>query len=278
MQSDFRAIHLDLEDEHWWFRARRRLITSLVTRACPDRNADVLDVGCSSGATLRSLTGLGYTRVQGIDISPEAIATCQQKGGADVTVGDATAMPFASRSFHLLIASDVLEHIDEEEKALREWHRVLRPSGVLLVLVPAFPSLWGPHDAVNQHRRRYRRAELAKRLSSARFALVRLSYWNMCLFPMIAALRLARGRLSPRQGVSDGAMPCGDLHRSSAISNACLQAILAVENAALGLGLHLPFGLSLLAEARTLNDWEGVRELGAGDRHKGAPGHTLASF
>ncbi len=90
MRPDFQAIYLELEDEHWWFRARRRLIASMVTRTSPDRNSDVLDVGCSSGATLRALAGLGYTLVQGIDINPMAIATCRQRGRAGVTVGDAT--------------------------------------------------------------------------------------------------------------------------------------------------------------------------------------------
>jgi SAM-dependent methyltransferase len=154
-------------------------------------------------------------------------------------------LPFADGAFDLVTALDVIEHIDDDVAALGELRRVLRPGGRLLVAVPAFTFLWGRQDEVSHHRRRYTRATLARALAQAGFAVVRESYFNTLLFPPIAAVRLGR-RLLRRPGRRQS-----DFELGPARLNGLLGAVFGAE-AALVARTDLPFGVSLLALARTM--------------------------
>ena len=148
------------EDKHWWFESRRDMVIKLLRQS--DRNSKILEIGCSGGPLIRALNKLGYNDVHGIDISEPAIDLCKLREISNTSVMDGSRPDFGDGQFDVVIASDVLEHIEDEEKALCEWNRILKPSGKLIVFVPAFKMLWSKHDEANHHYRRYSKSELIR--------------------------------------------------------------------------------------------------------------------
>ena len=134
--------------------------------------ARLLDAGCGTGGNLAAF-GPG----RGVDPAPEAVAACRARG-LDVVQARLEALPFDDGAFDLVLATDVLEHVDDDVAALRELRRVAAPGAVLLVTVPAHPRLWSAHDVALHHRRRYRRAELLARLRAAGWDPVVVTWWN----------------------------------------------------------------------------------------------------
>lgn len=244
MRPEFENRYHQVEARHWWFLGRRDLLSALVRDSGATPRTRILDVGCAGGATLHRLRGDGYQQVVGIDISSEAIARCRRGGLEDVHAMDAQNPDFPDGSFDLILASDILEHVPDENAAAQAWFRLLRPSGVLIALVPAFMALWSPHDEANQHRKRYRLAELRGCLEAAGFETRRASYWNFLLYLPAAALRLAQRALPER------ARAQAKLDLPPAPVNGLLAAVLRAENRLLLAGLAWPWGLSALVIAQ----------------------------
>src|SRR2546428_10210527 len=165
--------------------------------------ARVLDVGCGTGAVLEALaSGL---EAYGTDTSPLAIDLCRQRGLTNAFCGTLEAVPRHGLTFDLVTLLDVVEHLDDDLGLLRQAQRSLKAGGWALVTVPAYQFLWGPHDVVNHHKRRYTRAGLRRVLRAAGFELPMPPDLNTKRFP--AALvawvggRLARGPAAPRPPV-----------------------------------------------------------------------------
>lgn len=181
------AVH---EANHWWFVGRRRLFAREIAEAGLPKQAAVLDVGTSTGTNLRMLREIGFGNVAGLDFSRDAIAYCESKGFGGVREGDICAMPFADDSFDLVLATDIIEHVDDDQTALHEIARVLKPGGLVLVTVPAFKALWGLQDRVAQHKRRYRQKQLLERIGKAGLATETSYHFNYLLFlPILLARR-----------------------------------------------------------------------------------------
>ena len=149
----------------------------------------VLDVGTSAGTNLRMLRELGFGNVTGLDFSEEAIRFCAEKGLGTVRRGDVTGMPFSDEAFSLVLATDIIEHVDDDLGALREIARVLRPGQHALITVPAFPSLWGFQDEVSLHKRRYRMESLLERIRDAGLEAGQRFHFNYLLFAPIWVAR-----------------------------------------------------------------------------------------
>jgi ubiquinone/menaquinone biosynthesis C-methylase UbiE len=182
------AVH---EETHWWFVGRRRLFAREINDVGLLPTATILDVGTSTGTNLRMLRDLGFSDVSGLDFSMEAIAHCESKGFAGVKQGDICAMPFPDEKFDLVLATDIIEHVDDDEQALHEIARVLKPGGRALVTVPAFKILWGLQDRVAQHKRRYSKLELLDRIGAAGLTIETSYHFNYLLFaPILIARRL----------------------------------------------------------------------------------------
>ena len=187
----YRQLH-DLEDGHWWFRGRRAVLWALLRRAGLPERPRVLDAGCGTGRNLAEFGRLG-TAV-GVDPSPQAIAFCRERGLADVVEAGLESLPFEDGSFDLVLATDVLEHVERDDLAARELRRVAAPGALLVVTVPAYRWLWSQHDDSHHHRRRYTAPALRARLATAGWRAELLTYFNALLLPPIAAVRLAGGR------------------------------------------------------------------------------------
>ncbi len=172
----------EIEKTHWWFVGRRELFARLIRQAGANVELPVLAVGTGTGSNLRLLRDLGFERIAGLDASAEAIRHCAAKGLPSVQQGDICRMPFAEKSFHLVLATDVLEHVDDDGAALAEIRRVLVPGGYALITVPAFASLWGPQDRLAEHKRRYRHRELLAALERVGLQPTRHFYFNYLLF------------------------------------------------------------------------------------------------
>src|SRR5215207_2919319 len=190
MQSHHYPILYQVEETHWWYVGRRRIIQCLVEkiRATLNKpNPRILDVGCGTGANLKMLGAHG--RAEGVDISPQAVEFCRQRGLDSVKLGAAEHLPYESDSFDLVTALDVVEHLDDDVGGLREMRRVLRRDGRLLLFVPAFMFLWGVQDEVSNHRRRYTLPTLLKAVEAAGFSIEWASYANISFFLPVLVVR-----------------------------------------------------------------------------------------
>ncbi|GAB3598619.1 class I SAM-dependent methyltransferase [Angustibacter peucedani] len=218
----------ELEDAHWWYRERRHLLARDVRGMRPGR---ALDVGAAGGGNTRVLRDLGWNATA-LEYGAEGAGVARERGLATLR-GDATALPVADRSLDLVVAFDVLEHLDDDDAAVREVHRVLRPGGHYLVAVPCDPRLWSAHDEAVGHVRRYTRATLGSLLTRGGFAVGPLRSWNVLLRPVVAMRRRS----------SSGS----DLDELPAVVNHGLRAIITAER-------YLPVrslpGVSLLVSAR----------------------------
>jgi SAM-dependent methyltransferase len=189
VNPDVYTVEADVKDTHWWFAGRRRLFKRLIGGLQPNATWLVLEVGAGTGANLPVLQNIGAGRVVACDVSVDALrhAGCS----ATMTRADAAHLPFRSGSVDLLLAADVIEHLDDDRAALREFVRVLRPGGHLVLTVPAFPSLWGPQDIVSHHRRRYRRSALLSLIRGAGVGVATCFHFNYLLFAPIWVARKA---------------------------------------------------------------------------------------
>jgi SAM-dependent methyltransferase len=178
-----------VEATHWWFVERRRLFAALIRKAGISLSASVVDVGTGTGANLRLLKQMGFAQVAGIDPSEDAAHWCAEKGLGNVRAGDIRALPLADASVDLLLATDVIEHVAEDEQAVGEIRRVLRPGGSALITVPAFPSLWGLQDIKSHHYRRYRMRPFMRLLQRSGLVVDKSFYFNYLLFAPIYAAR-----------------------------------------------------------------------------------------
>ena len=200
-------ILFEVEETHWWYVGRRRLLASFVADIREKLNKpqlEILDLGCGTGANLKMLERFG--QADGLDLSEQAVEFCKQRGLAGVRLGAAEDLPFENATYDLVTALDVLEHLDDDAGGLTEIRRVLRPSGRTLIFVPAFMFLWGVQDDVSEHRRRYTRRELKAAIEKAGLKVELLSYANFTFFfPVLIVrtlMRLFRIRTETEYGIN----------------------------------------------------------------------------
>ena len=234
-RAEFQAM-LALDERHWWYRGRRRVVRAVLDDLpVPDRTR-LLDAGAGSGRTLDELAVYGHA--SGIELDPGGVEAARERGH-DVERAPVEAIPHPDRSFGVVTCLDVLEHTRDDVRSLRELLRVTRPGGFLVVTVPAYPRLWSRHDEVNRHYRRYTRRSLRTAAESAGWAIDRMTSFNAAYLLPAAAVRVARRSANGDSG-SELALTPASLDR-------VLELPLRAEAALIARGVSLPAGLSLLA-------------------------------
>lgn len=263
-----------LEDAYWWFVGRRRLAIGLLKkflnspsprvgergpggegpsaegssrsegnsplpRAPSSLPPRILDLGCGTGVIATELAK--WSDVVGLDFSDKALAYCQSRGVGDLVQANGEALPLQSATVDGVLALDIFEHIENDEAAFRESFRVLRPGGILVLSVPAFKALWGPHDVALMHFRRYRRSDVERRLKDVGFRIERASYSVFFLFPVVVLVRILE---KMKRGEAKASLPAtpGWLNR----------ALIKLQDyeASLIARFPLPWGSSVIAVAR----------------------------
>ena len=229
----------DLDERHWWYRARREVLAELIRReARPPANAAILEIGCGTGHNLAMLSEFGH--VDGLELDDEARALSEKRLGRAVMSAPLPELADVPKGHYDLIgAFDVIEHIDADSAAIASIASRLKPGGKFVMAVPAHQWMWSAHDVVNHHKRRYSKPALRRLIEASPLVLVKLGYFNSLLFPLAVVERAA----SKLRGKEDA-----DVKLPPAPLNAALEKVFAAERYLVG-RLPLPPGLSLFAVA-----------------------------
>lgn len=160
--------------------------------SAPRKGGIIIDVGCGLGSNLTVFDEVGVD-VIGLDRSYDKLKLVKQKVKSYLINGDLLELPIRNQSISVIIAMDVLEHLEDDVGGIQEMHRCLRPGGTLILTAPAFNFLWGIQDVVTNHKRRYSKREILRKLAEGNFEVVRFSYFNFFLFlPILVARRAFR--------------------------------------------------------------------------------------
>jgi SAM-dependent methyltransferase len=229
----------ELDDRHWWYCARRKVLAELIRReARPPANAAILEIGCGTGHNLAMLAEFGH--VDGLELDDEARALSEKRLGRKVMSAPLPELAGVPEGHYDLIgAFDVVEHIEDDAAALASIATKLKAGGKFVMAVPAHQWMWSAHDVVNHHKRRYSKRALRRLIESSPMKLNKIGYFNSLLFPLAIAERAA-SKIGGKQD-ADVKLPAPPL-------NAALEAVFAAERYLVG-RLPLPPGLSLFAVA-----------------------------
>jgi SAM-dependent methyltransferase len=229
----------ELDDRHWWYRARRKIIADLIRReAHLPPNGQILEIGCGTGHNLAMLAGFG--NVEGLELDDEARAISEARLGRSIMSSPLPELAgVRDRHYDLIGAFDVIEHIDDDHAALASIATKLKPGARFIMTVPAHQWMWSAHDTVNHHKRRYSKNSLKALVQDSPMKLEKLGYFNSLLFPLAVAERAASKLRGKEQ--ADVKLPPAPLNRA-------LETVFGAERYLAG-RLPLPIGLSLFAVA-----------------------------
>jgi len=245
-----------IENEHFWFRARNRVIATLVEQITKDRASGyrVLEVGCGTGNVLRALEQVCPRGiVVGMDLFAEGLAFARKRTSCALVQGN-LEQPGFGKPFDLVGAFDVVEHLSNDLQVFGSIHSMLKPGGMLLLTVPAYQSLWSYFDEASHHCRRYEPAELRRKLNQAGYEIEFLSPFMASIYPLLWLVRRIRSLRRTRKTDSlevDRALSLQDL-RIVPVVNGLLTFVLMQEARLIKSRMVLPFGTSLIVAARRM--------------------------
>ncbi len=238
MDKQYESIYHSAEDTNWWFKARQDFVYRFLKLHAYAPDTRILDIGCGGGGLLSYLQQRGFSKLSGIDLSPEAIAFCKSRNLSSVTLDDAQyAQTLAEGSFDVIIASDVLEHLQHASEAMQRWKDLLAPGGVIILFVPAYQALWSERDVLNKHIMRYTQRQVLAMVETLHLQTLTRSYWNFFMFAPYALLLKIKKHTKNK---------IVTIRNKETIVNKILKAILKIENSMILKGAHLPFGVSFL--------------------------------
>lgn len=226
-----------LDQTHWWYVARRRILSEVVSRIIkPPVDARILEIGCGTGHNFGMLDAFGT--VDGLEVDDAARQIASDRLGRPVGSARLPGLDgIADGSYDLIALLDVLEHVEADAASLASIRTKLKPGGRILLTVPANRWMWSAHDTVHHHFRRYNGADLRGVVATAGLRVASMTHFNTILFPLAALFRIL-GKLTGREDADD-AQPAAPL-------NAAFTAVFGLERHLVG-RIPMPFGVSLLA-------------------------------
>ncbi len=240
MKLEHHKITHEYEIGHWWYRVRREIVHDIISKNCSQTaNLRIADIGCGGGALAKEMEHYGVCT--GVDPSQESLDSCRKRGLSDVVLGTAENTGLPDNAYDVVTCLDVLEHLEKEDGAIAEIHRILKVGGVGIVFVPAFMFLWGTTDVSSHHYRRYRLPEIVEKLEGVDFEILKKSYFNTLLFPLIAFFRISVRILSINVD--------SEVSMGNSFTNEILYQIFSFERRLLR-HTNLPFGVSAMVIVR----------------------------
>lgn len=240
MDSKIYDTYFKLEDSHWWFLGRKKILADIIAHIVPRRVESACDIGCGKGENLVLLSRVADS-LSGIEMSPEAVALARTRfPHAAIETGSFPGISVPHNT-DLVTMFDVLEHIEDDAGALNTIRGSLAPGGLLVCTVPAFPFLWSAHDDIVHHKRRYTKRTLRRALEKAGFVVERTTYFNAFFFVPTCVFRMVKRLVSHT--------PSSDLFPFPLLINSVFTLLFGAERFLLRI-LDLPFGVSVLAIAR----------------------------
>ena len=246
MELELQARYHEVGNSYWWLVGKYEIIMDCIARLVTvDAQATVLDAGCGPGNLLDRLRT--YGNVTGSDLSLDALRFCRSRGYRRLLRSQLDHLALRSETFDLVTAIDVLEHMPDDLAGLREIHRVLRPGGFVVLTVPAFQVLWGEHDELYGHYRRYRTAQVAALLEASHLEVLKLTYFQPLYF--LPLLLFRRWKQLWRRTADQSPAQRDDFVHLTPWVNRLLTRLLAAERHVLR-RWNFPFGATLLAVGR----------------------------
>jgi ubiquinone/menaquinone biosynthesis C-methylase UbiE len=239
LEKSYYREYYHIERNHWWFRVREKiLLNRLKTYLKP--NSAILNIGAATARSSEALSALG--KVVSLEYDADCVAFVKEKTGLELIEGSVLELPFSDQSFEVVCAFDVIEHVDDDSKAVCEMLRVCKKGGLVMLSVPAYQMLWSAHDEINQHYRRYTLQSLCKLFENQEAKILYKSYFNTLLFPAIALVRMLSKRKNEK--ISDF-----EQYKTSGLSGKILFAIFSLELILLKF-MRFGFGVSAMLVLR----------------------------
>ena len=238
MEQKYIQYIAKIEDEHWWYRGRRAVISSLKKKLDLSPDSKILEIGCGTGGNLEMLSSWGT--INAVELDDHARITANLRNYCKVTYGKLPADIVIPDETKLICMLDVLEHVEDDIAALAKIKEDADSDCQILITVPAYKFLWSQHDKDAHHFRRYTKTELEKKLIETGFNITFSSYFNSILFPVIFIIRAIKNKLQ--------SIESGDLQMPCSILNRILLIIFSMESKVIPT-FPLPFGVSIIAIA-----------------------------
>jgi SAM-dependent methyltransferase len=234
----------DLEQNSFWFRSRNKLILWTLNKYSPNFNS-FLEIGCGTGFVLKAIAdNFKDASLTGSEIYTIALTYAAQRlPESNLIQLDARRLPYIEE-FDVIGAFDVIEHIAEDLKVLRNIHEALKPNGLCLLTVPQHQWLWSEIDVEARHQRRYTASDLQAKLKLTGFQIVKSTSFVSLLLPLLVLIRLL-SKLKKNSTASSG------LGLSPTVDKA-LAAVMLIERVFIKLGVKFPMGGSRLVVARKI--------------------------
>ncbi|MEK7432418.1 MAG: methyltransferase domain-containing protein [Cyanobacteriota bacterium] len=242
MDKNYYEEYFFLERNHWWFKIRLEIIQDLIKKyASKNSKLKILNVGTATGRTSEILAKFG--EVTSVEYDQDCINFTQNKIKIDIVNASILDLPFNDNEFDLVCAFDVIEHVEDDIKAIKELNRVCKNNSLIFITVPTFMILWSEHDDVNHHYRRYLMKQVLSLFTQIEGAIVKKSYFNTFLFPPILIFRLL-SKIIPKKLIRSGAGSDFTVIKNESIVNKILFFIFNLERKFLNI-FSFPFGVSL---------------------------------
>jgi SAM-dependent methyltransferase len=233
------------EQSYWWHLGRLEIIQTYLKHVSRNGSTSaILNVGCGTGGTIDMLERFG--NVDNLDASDDAIAFVKGRGYTNIKRVDDIDLPFEDKTYDVVGAFDVLEHIEDHKRALCEWKRVLKEDGAVIITVPAYQWLWSEHDVSLHHRRRYTVKSLMAVATEAGLKPEKKSYAISFSLPLVVGFRVASKALNRKADPETSYVPVPK------VINKFFTVLLKIE-AKLHDKISLPAGTSVITILRKID-------------------------